>query len=106
MQTVPARLRPTLTLVCNTEPQVAFGAVGETRSEPSQADIVRSAPYAWAMMADVARRSGELDRAEELISLAYMAYDILGSTEWTSSNELEADWEPSDISVDRSSVFA
>ncbi len=105
MQTVPAHPRATLSIVRASTPQFALGASGGGL-EASQADIVHSAPHCWAILADIARMAGEAERAEELIGLAYMAYDILGSTEWEESDHVEDDEVPSDISVTRSSVFA
>jgi hypothetical protein len=38
-------------------------------------DIAPYAPHAWALLADNAIKDGDIGRAEELIQIAYMAYD-------------------------------
>jgi hypothetical protein len=105
MQPAPVRPSATLSAVPFSPTQIGFGAIGEG-PQPTQADIVHSAPHAWAVLADIARMIGQVERAEELIGLAYLAYDMLGPREWDPPADFEDEGEPSDISINRSSVFS
>jgi hypothetical protein len=74
--------------------------------QQSRADIVRSGPHAWARLADTACMEGKVERAEELIDLAFLSYDMLGSDDCDPPIDFEDEEEPTDIQVTRSSVFA
>jgi hypothetical protein len=105
MRTTLARPRAILSAVRVSPTQIDFGAVCEVL-QLTQADIVQSAPHAWAILADIARMAGKVGRAEELISLAYQAYDMVGPSERDPPIDFEDEAKPSDISVSRSSVFS
>jgi hypothetical protein len=102
MQTALVPARATLSAVRVSSTQTDFDAVCGVL----QPDIVQSAPHAWAILADIARMTGKVERAEELIGLAYLAYDMRGPREWDTPIDFEDEGEPSDISVDRLSVFS
>jgi hypothetical protein len=56
------------------------------RPETAPWDIASSAPHAWAILADNAMKAGNVQRAEELVGLAYLAYDRV----WPSANLMPA----------------
>jgi hypothetical protein len=104
MHTAFARPRSILGATRPSPARIAYlAALGPL--EPSGADIVRSPPHAWALLADIACMAGQVERAGELIGLAYLAYDMLGPDACDSPIDFEDEEGPSDISVNRSSVF-
>jgi hypothetical protein len=45
------------------------------RPETAPWDIATCAPHAWAILAAIAMKAGNVGRAEELVGFAYLAYD-------------------------------
>lgn len=69
-------------------------------------DLVRTASHGWALLADTAFAAGSIERAEELVGLAYLSYDAACSSEWAADLHREDDEiVVTDITIDQAPAF-